>query len=542
MKKIKVSFIFMLSAVVALFASCVEDTTTNATKVINEVTFDGMESSYTVISNIDVLEIDPVIKGSIYGEDESKYRFMWTMDGAGAGSASKIQNIHISDEKKLTLPITFDPQTYNLILRVYDKDNGMEYEKSVTLRVVSPFVRGYYLYGEKEDGYAGCDFVSFVAGRDTAIIRDIFKDEVKVKKPTNLLFAGYDGTGGTDPFKMTLWAVGEENTLGLESSPVLQKFGVISQAEPSKMLYPSIAVTEPMQIIDVHPHAQMSNSNTLLARGRMLLTKNEIFVGNFYTGPEMYGNPINRYGTNATYKLFKPSPYVFYKGNALSASSTYYMMVYDMDSHCFVCPYSMFYSATYCRKIATDTNTSTTFFWDQTKYSPVRELIYGQNSYVNNGRSYALLNDENGDFYVYTFVVSTYLAPTKERGYTIKSGVATDIDKASNFTFFTQQAYLLYSVGSKLYVVDYAKGKCEMVKDFGDEITYLQVDRSSYNRNNEFRVCTYSKENKGVVYQYFIDDDVNNINVTKGDDEWHTDLRVVKFEYRNSSYGRIEQQ
>lgn len=539
MKNIKIYFVFMLSAVVVLLTSCVEDTTSEASIVINEVTFDGMENSYTVISGVDVLEIDPVLKGSVYGDDESKYRYMWTMDGAAIGS--KVTNVRISEEKKLALPITFSPETYNLIFRVYDKNNGMEYEKSVRLNVVSPFVRGYYLYGEKEDGYAGCDFVSFVEGRDTSIVRDIFKEDVVVKNPKNLIFAGYDQLGSSDPFKMTLWAIGEENSVGVENAPLLNSFGLIKTMTPEKMLFPTIPVKQPMQVKELYPHAALASNNTNLARSRMLVTENEVFCGSFYSGPEVYGNPINRY-TNSSTDLFKPSPYVWYYGTATGAAYIYNMVLYDEDLKQFVGTNAAISSAKNCIKYASDVASATTFYWDQKKYTPVRDLVYGQNSYTNGGRMYALMKDENKDFYVYTFKYSAYSSstPAKERAYTIANGTATDIDKASFFTFFTQQNYLIYAVGSKLYVVDYAQGKCKMVEDFGDEITYVQVDRSSYNRNNEFRVCTYSKANKGVVYQYFIDDDVNNINVTKGNDEWHTDLKVVKFEYRSSSLGMRE--
>ena len=77
-----------------------------------------------------------------------------------------------------------------------------------------------------------------------------------------------------------------------------------------------------------------------------------------------------------------------------------------------------------------------------------------------------------------------------------------------------------------------------MVKDFGDEITYLAMDMSSANKYTDFRVCTYSETNKGNVYKYQIEDDVNAIKVSATGEQWKTDLRVVKFEYRNSSLGK----
>lgn len=528
----------------AFLASCVEDTTTVADKKINVVTFENMDDNITAVSHIDKIKIEPVLKGSVYGDDTSNYRYVWTLsNGNESLSSTTIKNQVISTEKDLEVAMDYPPGSYTFTLRVYDKTNGMEYEQGVTVSVVSPFVRGYYLMGEKEDALAGVDFVSFVAGRDTTIFKDVFKNDVGFKNPKDLFFLGYDALGSSDPFRMNLWLTSENDAVEIESSPLLDNFGVIKDSKVESKVYPTIPVKEPMHLVNVFPHAHPGYSNTSRSRYRALFTENEVYIGSFMSGPEIYGNPVNRYSAKSE-ELFKPFPFLFHFGNYASNPTS--AVLYDLTNHTFCGPNAMYwYSGTYCNKPLSDVATATTFYWDQTKYNPVRDVVYGQNlSYgtANQSSSVALLADANGDYFVYQFKVKSYgfyssYQPTKEGAWTIDMSKATDFAKATNYTFFGVQPYILYSVGSKLYVLNYAANKCEMVKDFGDEITYLAMDYASYNRFNEFRVCTYSKANKGIVYQYFIDDDVNNINIQKGDDEWHTDLKVKKFEYRNSSLG-----
>ena len=261
----------------AFLASCVEDTTTVADKKINVVTFENMDDNITAVSHIDKIKIEPVLKGSVYGDDTSNYRYVWTLsNGNESLSSTTIKNQVISTEKDLEVAMDYPPGSYTFTLRVYDKTNGMEYEQGVTVSVVSPFVRGYYLMGEKEDALAGVDFVSFVAGRDTTIFKDVFKNDVGFKNPKDLFFLGYDVLGSSDPFRMNLWLTSEDNAVEIESSPLLDNFGVIKDSKVESKVYPTIPVKEPMHLVNVFPHAHPGYSNTNRSRYRALFTENEL--------------------------------------------------------------------------------------------------------------------------------------------------------------------------------------------------------------------------------------------------------------------------
>lgn len=532
MKTLRTTAMGIMATALCLFTSCVEDETHDADTEINVVNIENIEDSYTALSNIDRVVIEPKVTGSLYGEDESNYRYVWTVNVSK--TVGEVENKVISTEKNLDYFVTDEPGSYTFTFRVYDKTNGMEYEKSTVIRSSTPFVRGYYLYGAKPDGTVGMDFVSFV-GNDTTIVRDVFKNDRNLKNPKDLIFMGYY----YNDFLVNLWATTEDGYAELESSPQIASIGCLD-TEIDKMCYPTLeSVKRPMKFVDMYPHAAQNTTNSLNSRTRVLVTENELFSNIFYSGPEMYGNPFNRYSTAGedAERLFKPAPYVFYVPSAGASISSF--VFFDMTNHCFCGTFGVVSAQSTCVHFdpSSDVAPEGSFYWNQDKYSPVRDLVYGYNSM--NKRSYALMNDSNGKYYVYQFQVGGRASSCQKiGGYTIDMDKATDLAKASHYAFFSAQPYLLYSVGSKLYVLNYAGNKCEMVKDFGDEITYLAMDISSANKYTDFRVCTYSETNKGNVYKYQIEDDVNAIKVAATDEQWKTDLRVVKFEYRNSSYGK----
>ena len=115
--------------------------------------------------------------------------------------------------------------------------------------------------------------------------------------------------------------------------------------------------------------------------------------------------------------------------------------------------------------------------------------------------SYALMRDKNtGDYYVYKFYVNDF---AKLDCY--KPGkVATDLDKATAHVFSSQRTALYYTVGSKLYGLDYNKGneKVTLIKDFGDEITMMEVDDIKEFDSDFIYVATYNPTTGGTLTKF----------------------------------------
>ena len=142
-------------------------------------------------------------------------------------------------------------------------------------------------------------------------------------------------------------------------------------------------------------------------------------------------------------------------------------------------------------------------------------------------------------FYVYVFKIPNFsMAVSKLAVGNINTETVTDFDKATNYTFYSNQSVVLYSVGSQLWGYNYATGAApQMLKDFGAEITYLNMDPISSNSAVDFAVATYDATNKGKIYKYTLNDNPNTIEITPIKNcEWSTDLKVVKLEYRYSSF------
>lgn len=367
-------YIFFTLVVAMLgMSSCVEDEGNNVISEFNEIEISGLEENYYKVSGQETLTITPEIKGSLSNTDESNLEYEWFLCNKGIDKdhAHKV----ISTERNLNYPVTAEPSSYYLYFSVKDNSTGLKWEEYTNFSIVSPFVRGLYLFGDKEDGSVGLDFVSMIEERDPFVVKDILNNDLELKGAKDFLFSGH-----YKQLTTSLWALTESGNYRVEYGSALSKFNfILERSNPEEFAFPTIPVTHPMTITNVLPYA-FGKANTDVSRSyRMLITENELFFASITQG-EAYGNPINRY-SSSTKELYKPSKYVFYKANSASAS---YFVFYDETNHCFTRMNGATYSLSYTPKL---TNNGTPFYWDQTQYEAVRDLVYGQNGYGNAGRS-----------------------------------------------------------------------------------------------------------------------------------------------------------
>lgn len=521
MKK-KYIFFPIIAAMFSL-SSCVEDEGNDLMAPINEIEISGIEEAYHVVTQQETLEITPEIKGTLSNTDESDLEYEWYLCDNG------ITDHHhevISTERNLSYQVVAAPSTYTLYFSVKDKVTGLKWEKECTLNIISPFVRGFYLFGDKEDETVGLDFVSMIEGRDIAVISNILNNNLELKGAEDVFFTGYYSFY---PDFNNLWIVTKSGSYQVENSASQTSFNLIEESgDPENFIFPTIPVTRPMKVIGIWPRSIGKTNMNLARTSRVLCTENEYYNGSFYGAAEAYGNPINRYSAS-TSELFKPSKYVFYPGNSTYVSG---MCFYNETENCFVRLNSSYSFSKYSVKL---TNDGIPFYFDQKAYASERSLIYGENGYGNAGRSYALMRDTDGNYFVYLFrVAGISVLAQAER--TIDLSVATDFASANHYAFYSMQQIILYAAGSKLYAYDYNRNENKLVRDFGAEITYVGMDYNSNNDPNHVLVATYNASEKGTVYGYTMTDNQNLIEVTPVEgEEWHTDLKVVKVEYRNAA-------
>ena len=455
------------------FLSCVEDKGNNVLSEINEIKISGIEDRYDLTSYLETLNIEPEIECTLkdFSEDNLEYSWFFCRDSA---STSNHSHEKISTERDLSYKVDVPPGTYTIYLQVTDKLSGLKFEKAFKLYASSRFVRGFYLYGDKADGTVGLDFVSMPVGKDTMLMKDIFINSLQVKGAKDLIFTGHYNNGYN-----ALWAVTHDNQYAIEYSAQLEKVDII-----------------PDKNIDDHSpgtYGPMCVSLSGEARSRLIITENEIFVGNLSLS-EAYSNPINRDNAN-TDQLFKPYPVAFYSA---AASTVSYACFFDMTNRCFKKPgHRVLSSATKCDKPSYDSD------------------------------------------FVYAFTAPTDYSsdPIKHYAKSIDMSVAIDFARADYYAFFSMQSIILYSVDSKLYAYDYNRNDCKLIEDFGAQITYLAMEHQSTLSPTNFVVATYSDSGGGVVRKYSIADDMNTIKVTPHEkDVWETDLKVVKVLWKYSTY------
>lgn len=462
MKKKNILYIATLIAFLVVgFSSCVEDEGSYEMSDINEVKISGIEEEYNLISFQETLNITPEIECTQKGISEDDLEYKWFVcTGSLSGSEADHKHVVIGTERNLSYKVDVAPGNYLIYFQVKDKHTGLKFEQYFSLKAISSFVRGFYLYGDKADGTVGIDFVSMPTGRDTILVKDIFVNSQKIKGAKDLIFTGHYNNGYN-----ALWAITDDYQYKVEYSAQLEKVDIIPDENLENIIFPTMeAVQRPFHLTNISPGTYGPTCISLSRSTRVIITENEIYAASIIMS-EAYGNPINRDTSSPTAALFKPYPYAFYSA---ASTSVGYVFFFDMTNHCFKKPVgsSLLGSTSYCER---PNDSETPFYLDQNKYNPIRQMVYAENGYGNAGRSYALMNDENGDYYVYGFrAPANYKSdPTKEFATQIDLSVATDFEKASHYAFFSMQSVLLYSVGSKLYAYDYDRKVCKLIEDYG---------------------------------------------------------------------------
>lgn len=520
---------YILLATFGLYclSSCIEDKGSYGNIPVNEVTVSGLEKTYSVMSGITELNIEPTVKGTILGEDDSQYEYTWY---ACKSSLTETNHEHtiLGNEKNLNTIVDMAPGTYQLYLLVNDTSTGQEWIISdMTLNVQTSLTTGFYLFGDKEDGTVGMDFLSMPATEgDTTVIKDIFTNEMKLRGAQDLIYTGHSSS----PIAIiNLWAITESGSYKIENSVQTQNVFDVDQSYDEGFMLPSSMIEHPAKIVDQFPH-QLSGGKAYSTSNRGYVTEDGIFIGSIISA-EVFGNPVNRYSAAST-TLYKPYKNLLYNGYASYVGG---VMAYDLDNEQFATIYGSFLSAKYS-KVPTD-KAGDAFPWKQDK----RTIVYGTNAAYY---SYAIMKDTENDtnYYLYVMYVTSYISPTKVGFASFTTSDAPEIDQASQFAISYEYPIILYSVGNKLYKFNYETKQSE-VSEYDGEITYLTYDWKSAN-DTRFIVCTYDPsaepEQRGTLYEYHLGQSLTLDPVMTGREldkpfVYHTSLKIKKAEYRNSS-------
>ncbi len=515
MKKYSLIYI-ALTAI--LTASCVEDEGNYNYVPLNEVTIEGLESSYSKLSYLDNLQITPTITGSLSGESLDNYEYSWHVCTGSTGD-----DIHshtfISDQKDLDWPVQLSPGSYGVYFTVKEKDTGIETTTSTSLQVTSSFSKGFVLLGGIEgSSNLGLDMLTMAPDRDTIMVQGAFDELFNGFTNPKKLF--YSGDNYANVF-MYLMTDDEAWSLSMDNDNI---FAPVETFTAQGLVDCEYDIKRPIKLVDTYPQGGFNYYTTLCQRSRFYVTEEAIFGGSTMVQPVFFVQPYNRYSTSINEKLFHFYPYIFFTFSGYFNQFSPQGYIYDSDNDQFAQISFSGYKSVPLTKPDTP--------WSFDCKSEGRKLVYGESGKMS-GLSYMVMKGDDGKYYIYTIKF-----PNTNKGlYPVDPAVAPDFDKASIYSFSSARMTMFYAVGKTLYHYDYVKNKATKI-DMDGEITYLKAEYESNHSIYELMIATWDESaQKGKIRKYDVDKVPDDLSITLRDnEEWETRLKIKDIAWFSKQY------
>lgn len=506
-----------------ILTSCFDDLGDYDYKDINEVTIEGLEGSYRVEYPDGVLQIDPELESSFNDLSPNRYTYEWKAVQSSPGTKSFI----LGTEKNLNSDnLGLLPGTYNLYLKVLDKETDLVWKKHTYLNVATTTARGFLLMGNDKEGNMQLDMLKMVADQDTTVAIDLLRNAnlPPIKNGRDVMFTG----GSSNMSWAKLWVMAENESYYVDRATF--------EAEPSNTFRPMVfsmydKLPDHLTVADVQPRVSRPGGTSVGMSKRAVSTKEgHVFYASSLFNGDLYGNPINRTNANVD-EYFKASPYIM-----VSIVYMRNLIIFDEDNKRFT------YCGSFDSNVRTLSDRETDHFpWNQGATG--RSLVYAQNtkSKMNGagyGISFALMKDDNADYHIYMIDA---VFNGKLGYYAIKKEIAPNLDVAVDnklLSFASFRTLLFYADGSNLYYYDYNKGneKGGLLKSFdGEEITMVQFDdQTDNNGQRDLYVATKNSEGVGTLRKLVIGTNVDVIDYEIEDNtEWTGLSAIVKMDWRN---------
>ena len=191
---------------VGLFVSCFDDKGNYDYTDINEVTISGFsENTYSVISFIDTLRIEPEVKGTLSSKDES-FEFTWKVipENLDFSNVEEGEDFIVSQEKNLNLPNALNAGKYICFYLVKDKASGVTYKHKFELQTRTTTSEGWLVLGDNGNNDARMDVVMYASEQDVIVARNIWaNDNYETGKPSKLQFSYHTYVNGTQTLMVT---------------------------------------------------------------------------------------------------------------------------------------------------------------------------------------------------------------------------------------------------------------------------------------------------------------------------------------------------
>lgn len=151
-------FRFYIAIIIFTFLACEKYKPVIEYAAKEEITVNGLQSDYSVISGIDVLDIDPIVESNKEGELE----YLWGIYEQNTQGYTPVLDT-IAKTKKLNYLVNLTAKDWYLVLRVRNKKTDYSAYFNAKVQVETSFTRGWYV--PKDDGSA-TDMDFFVTSTD----------------------------------------------------------------------------------------------------------------------------------------------------------------------------------------------------------------------------------------------------------------------------------------------------------------------------------------------------------------------------------------
>ncbi|WP_200976047.1 PKD-like family lipoprotein [Echinicola sp. 20G] len=440
MKKILI-YIFLGLLPVALPA-CMEDLGSYDYTEINEIDFEGIDSSYVAYQG-EQFKIEPNL---IFTKDESdnpdNYEYEWFLHLPGALPGDKEK--FLSDQRILDIPLSVAPGVYQGYYRVKDLTTGVKFATKFDIEVVSSVYEGWMVMSDI-NGQPRLDMASRIE-EDYKVIPDVLSytgSPLNLEGDPGLVFCYsfdprqygiYVSSGATGTTKI------DPDTFGWSEDLRLTYEATGSFAEDWKA----------DRIYD-----RGSNSSLLVSGGNVYYY--------YRTYGISYGVPINMVSGEAA--PYTPSPYISVNPLFIVDQS----ILFDEDN-------KRFLRHTGVNSEESHLMPEGTLF----DYNIGMDLKYMGYSEYNGGEAFAVLSD-NSQFHIARItqtrnnIKQVYFEPVSVPGF----------DQADNFTVHPDFGYLFFNIGPKVYEYDLSTKVAHEMLDYGDkEITHLEFYNLAFPRTH----------------------------------------------------------
>lgn len=144
--------------------ACVDDTTNEDFKTLNDITIEGIEDEYNDVYVDQQFSIHPTLKTVLNSEENLK--FFWI----AYDKSSYLNADTLSKEKNLNVVIHLTPGEHTMKFKAIDTVTDIYYEKEFIVKVVNEFTNGLMILSET-DGKAMLDF--WITAKDE-VVTDVY--------------------------------------------------------------------------------------------------------------------------------------------------------------------------------------------------------------------------------------------------------------------------------------------------------------------------------------------------------------------------------